>query len=101
MRSALTGPETVACELRATRYDIIMQGFGGGGETVDTLDQVGPAVKRAFASGIPYCINVNIRSCLHTLHRLADQQQEEKFDIMFSRCDFSFCCFRAPCSRRQ
>jgi acetolactate synthase-1/2/3 large subunit len=61
LQSALTGSETVACELRATRYDIIMQGFGGGGETVDTLDQVGPAVKRAFASGIPYCINVNIR----------------------------------------
>jgi acetolactate synthase-1/2/3 large subunit len=61
LQSALTGPETVACELRATRYDIVMQGFGGEGETIDTLDQVGPAVKRAFSSGVPYCLNVNIR----------------------------------------
>jgi acetolactate synthase-1/2/3 large subunit len=61
LQSAVTGPGTVACELRATRYDIVMQGFGGEGETIDTLDQVGPAVKRAFASGVPYCLNVNIR----------------------------------------
>ena len=61
LQSALTGPGTVACELRATRYDIIMQGFGGVGETIDTLDQVGPAVRRAFSAGVPYCLNVNIR----------------------------------------
>jgi acetolactate synthase-1/2/3 large subunit len=52
---------TVACELRPTRYDIIMKGFGGDGETVDTLDQVGPAIRRAFESRVPYCINVNVR----------------------------------------
>ena len=52
---------TVACELRATRYDLIMKGFGGGGESIDTLDQVGPAVRRAFESRMPYCLNVNIR----------------------------------------
>ena len=61
LQSALTGSGTVACELRATRYDIIMQGFGGAGETIDTLDQVGPAVRRAFSAGVPYCLNVNIR----------------------------------------
>jgi len=54
------GGETVACELRRTRYDLVMQGFGGGGETIDTLEQVRPAVERAFASGIPYCLNVNV-----------------------------------------
>jgi acetolactate synthase-1/2/3 large subunit len=54
------GGETVACELRRTRYDQVMQGFGGGGETIDTLDQVRPAVERAFSSGIPYCLNVNV-----------------------------------------
>jgi acetolactate synthase-1/2/3 large subunit len=51
---------TVACELRRTRYDQVMQGFGGGGETIDTLDQVRPAVGRAFSVGIPYCLNVNV-----------------------------------------
>ena len=55
------GAPTVACELRATRYDVVMQGFGGGGETIDTLDQVRPAVERAFSAGVPYCLNVNIR----------------------------------------
>jgi acetolactate synthase-1/2/3 large subunit len=55
------GASTVACELRASRYDLIMQGFGGEGETIDHPDQVRPALGRALASGRPYCINVNIR----------------------------------------
>lgn len=58
--SAAAG-STVACELRSTRYDIVMKGFGGGGETIDALDQVRPAVERAFSSGVPYCLNVNVR----------------------------------------
>lgn len=57
---AATG-RTVACELRATRYDVIMQGFGGEGETVRTLAEVQPAVRRAFASGKPYVLNVEIQ----------------------------------------
>lgn len=52
---------TTACELRRTRYDLVCQGFGGGGETIDRLDQVGPALARAFASEGPYVLNVNIR----------------------------------------
>jgi len=52
---------TVGCELRATRYDVVMQGFGGEGENITSLEQVGPAVKRAFASRRPYLLNVNIR----------------------------------------
>jgi acetolactate synthase-1/2/3 large subunit len=58
--ASLAGP-TVACELGPVRYDVIMQGFGGGGETVDSLEQVVPAVRRAIESGVPYCLNVNIR----------------------------------------
>ncbi len=62
LQSAATGnSETVACELQAARYDVVMQGFGGGGETVERVDQVRPAVRRAFASGAPYCLNVRIR----------------------------------------
>lgn len=52
---------TTACELRRTRYDLICQGFGGGGETIDRLEQVGPALERAFAFPGPYVLNVNIR----------------------------------------
>jgi len=52
---------TVACELQSTPYDAIMKAFGGGGETIERLDEVGPAVQRAFASGVPYCLNVKMR----------------------------------------
>ncbi len=53
--------QTVGCELRSTRYDIVMRGFGGEGETVDALEQVRPAAERAFSSGVPYLLNVNVR----------------------------------------
>jgi acetolactate synthase-1/2/3 large subunit len=52
---------TVACELRATRYDLVMKGFGGEGENIEKLAQVGPAIKRALAARRPYLLNVNIR----------------------------------------
>ncbi len=52
---------TVACELQSARYDLIMKGFGGEGETIERRDQVRPAVERAFGSGVPYCVNVKIR----------------------------------------
>jgi acetolactate synthase-1/2/3 large subunit len=58
---ATGGARTVACELQAARYDLVMQAFGGGGETIEQLDQVRPAVRRAFAAGVPYCLNVKIR----------------------------------------
>lgn len=61
LQTALVGGPTVACELRRTRYDVVMQGFGGGGETVDRLSQVGSAMRRALRSRTPYLINVNIR----------------------------------------
>lgn len=52
---------TTACELRRTRYDLICRGFGGDGETIDTADQIGPALHRAFNSQVPYLLNVNIQ----------------------------------------
>jgi acetolactate synthase-1/2/3 large subunit len=55
------GTTTVACELQSARYDLVMQAFGGAGETIEHLDQVGPAVERAFSAGVPYCLNVKIR----------------------------------------
>jgi acetolactate synthase-1/2/3 large subunit len=53
--------ETVGTELSFSRYDTIMQGFGGQGEIIESLDQVRPAIARAFASAVPYCLNVKIR----------------------------------------
>lgn len=61
LQRELTGGGTVACELQHTRYDVIMQGFGGGGETVDRPDQVAPAIARGFASGKPYLINAIVQ----------------------------------------
>jgi acetolactate synthase-1/2/3 large subunit len=52
---------TIACELRPTRYDIVMQGFGGLGEHVESPDELGPALHRGLASGKPYCIDARIR----------------------------------------
>jgi len=52
---------TVACELRATRYDLVMKGFGGEGENITKLSEVGPAVQRALAARKPYLLNVNVR----------------------------------------
>jgi thiamine pyrophosphate-dependent acetolactate synthase large subunit-like protein len=52
---------TAACELRSTRYDRITEAFGGAGETVEYLEQVVPAIERAFRSRVPYCVNVLIR----------------------------------------
>jgi acetolactate synthase-1/2/3 large subunit len=60
LQGALCG-STVACELRPTRYDLVMKGFGGEGENITRLNEVGPAVKRAFAARKPYLLNVNIR----------------------------------------
>ncbi|GAC1637943.1 MAG: acetolactate synthase [Candidatus Dormibacteraceae bacterium] len=41
-----------------TRYDRVVESLGGYGELVDRPDQVRPALERAFASGLPACINV-------------------------------------------
>ncbi|MCW2840563.1 MAG: acetolactate synthase [Aeromicrobium sp.] len=41
-----------------TRYDQVVTALGGGGEMVTDPRQIGPAIDRAFASGVPYLVNV-------------------------------------------
>jgi thiamine pyrophosphate-dependent acetolactate synthase large subunit-like protein len=49
----------VACDLQpGCRYDEVVRALGGGGETVTDPDEIGPALDRAFASGVPYLVNV-------------------------------------------
>jgi acetolactate synthase I/II/III large subunit len=49
----------VACDLQpGCRYDEVVRALGGDGETVTDPEQVGPALDRAFASGVPYLVNV-------------------------------------------
>ncbi|QBI52676.1 acetolactate synthase [Streptomonospora litoralis] len=49
----------VAAELRPqTRYDEVVRALGGGGELVTDPAEIGPALRRAFDSGVPYMVNV-------------------------------------------
>jgi len=48
----------VAADLLPTRYDRVAAALGGAGETVSRPGDIGPAMDRAFASGVPYLVNV-------------------------------------------
>jgi acetolactate synthase-1/2/3 large subunit len=41
-----------------TRYDEVVRALGGAGELVTDPAQIGPALRRAFDSGVPYLVNV-------------------------------------------
>jgi acetolactate synthase-1/2/3 large subunit len=50
---------TIAQELsQDVRYDKVVEAFGGYGETVTDPNEIRPALERAFAAGVPACINV-------------------------------------------
>jgi acetolactate synthase-1/2/3 large subunit len=50
---------SVAADLRpATRYDQVVQALGGHGEMVARAEEVAPALRRAFESGLPAVVNV-------------------------------------------
>jgi acetolactate synthase-1/2/3 large subunit len=36
----------------------VVTALGGGGELVTSPDEIGPALDRAFASGVPYLVNI-------------------------------------------
>ena len=49
----------MACDLQpGCRYDEVVTSLGGGGEIVTSPGEIGPALDRAFASGVPYLVNV-------------------------------------------
>ncbi|NBP92021.1 MAG: acetolactate synthase [Actinobacteria bacterium] len=41
-----------------TRYDDVVRALGGAGEMVTESSQIGPALDRAFESGVPYLVNI-------------------------------------------
>ncbi len=51
----------VATELNFTRYDKVVEAMGGHGEHVTEPSQIAPALRRAFDSGLPALVNVEIR----------------------------------------
>jgi acetolactate synthase-1/2/3 large subunit len=54
----LYGYDVIADLAPRTPYDEVVRALGGAGETVTDPRQVGPAIDRAFASGVPYLVNV-------------------------------------------
>ena len=55
---ALYGYDVAADLQPECRYDDVVAALGGAGELVRRVDEVGPALDRAFASGVPYLVNV-------------------------------------------
>ncbi len=54
----LYGYDVVADLSPTTSYDGVVRALGGAGETVDDPRQIGPALDRAYAAGVPYLVNV-------------------------------------------
>ncbi|MEO6471100.1 MAG: acetolactate synthase [Aeromicrobium sp.] len=54
----LYGYDVAADLAPQTRYDQVVTALGGGGEAVTDPKEIGPAIDRAFASGVPYLVNV-------------------------------------------
>jgi acetolactate synthase I/II/III large subunit len=55
---ALYGYDVAADLQPGCRYDQVVTALGGGGELVTDPADIGPALRRAFDSGIPYLVNV-------------------------------------------
>jgi acetolactate synthase-1/2/3 large subunit len=54
----LYGYDVVADLAQRTPYDEVVKALGGAGETVTDPQEIGPALDRAYASGVPYLVNV-------------------------------------------
>ncbi len=54
----LYGYDVIADLGQRTPYDDVVKALGGAGETVTDPKQIGPALDRAYAAGVPYLVNV-------------------------------------------
>ncbi len=57
---AIIGHATAAELSPGIRYDKMVEALGGHGELVERPQDIRPALERAFASGLPACVNVLI-----------------------------------------
>ncbi len=55
---ALYGYDVAADLQPECRYDEVVTALGGAGELVTSPQEIGPALRRAFESGVPYLVNV-------------------------------------------
>jgi acetolactate synthase-1/2/3 large subunit len=56
--NAMYGYDVAADLQPGLRYDDVVRALGGAGETVEKASELGPALTRAFESGVPYLVNV-------------------------------------------
>ncbi len=68
----------VGTELGLIRYDKVVEDLGGYGELVQDPEEIAPALGRAFASGLPACINVVIE-CIQSPITEAVLSQRKKY----------------------
>lgn len=59
-QQAILGHSTAAELSPGIRYDKMVEALGGYGELVQSPEDIRPALERAFASGLPACVNVLI-----------------------------------------
>jgi acetolactate synthase-1/2/3 large subunit len=59
-QKAMVGHATAAELAPGIRYDKMVEALGGYGELVERPEEIRPALERAFASGLPACVNVLI-----------------------------------------
>ena len=73
-------------KLNPTAYEIVAQGFGAHGELVERLEDLGPAVQRAFEAGVPAVVNVRVSlSVVHpiTIAMHGEVQSEDEVVIPY------------------
>lgn len=58
MQAVYDGWDAAADLQPGLRYDDVVTALGGAGETVGKSADLGPALERAFAAGVPYLVNV-------------------------------------------
>jgi acetolactate synthase I/II/III large subunit len=58
MQALYDGWDAAADLQPGLRYDEVVAALGGAGETVERPADLGPALQRAFAAGVPYLVNV-------------------------------------------
>jgi len=69
-----------ATDFRDIPFHTMFEGLGGHGELVETRDQLGPALKRALASGKTACVNVKAKGVISPIV-LATSDKRDKASI--------------------
>jgi acetolactate synthase I/II/III large subunit len=56
----MIGNPVAGTRLSSARYDQVAEGFGCEGRHISRIEELGPAIREAFARGRPACLNVEI-----------------------------------------